>query len=153
MGLWGTCWIRAWESGVSSLGGECRGRVDSSAFCASNTNKDDSEWELAGSTKVPVGKSAHQSRPARPDQEGRPTRCEARGVGGGQHPHSPGVLSGVACRGPPSFLQSCLLGWLWDFGCQQRSRLPGTAPGKEECRKKLDSRERCTEASQGGFWS
>lgn len=57
--------------------------VGSSAFCGSSTNKDDSGWELAGSTKVPEGKATYQGRTARPVREGRPGRCEAPSVGGG----------------------------------------------------------------------
>lgn len=74
-------------------------RVGSRAFRGSNTNKDDSEWELAGSTKVPVGKTPYQSRAARPDREGRSGKCVALGIGVGGSTPIPAVLSGIApCR-------------------------------------------------------
>lgn len=33
--------------------------------------------------------------------------------------------------------ENYLVGWLWDFGCQRRSRLPGTALGKGRTQEKV----------------
>lgn len=93
---------------MSGVGGRrvgCR-VVGSRAFCGSNTNKDNSEWELAGSTKVPC-------------REGRPGKREARGIDMGAAPYIPTVLNGEHSAG----LRAVLCAGLWDFGCGQGSRL------------------------------